>query len=166
VPQPLEGPYYTDVAGWSSALATAIPVFAGFFLVVVADRSGSDEEVDMIASGLALVAAGSTFGPSIGHLYANEWGHGLATMGLRLLAFGGSVALITGGIELANNDDEAAGGGVVMMLGALSGAAGLGLMIYDLVDAPEAARRANREARQHGPALSIGPGSLALGWSF
>jgi hypothetical protein len=136
-------------------------------LVVVANHDdGEDQETDMVASGLALVGIGATFGPSVGHVYAGEWAHGLATMGLRLLAFGGSAAAIAGGIQLLDDGDAPGAGGVVMLLGALAGTAGLGLMAYDLIDAPEAARRANREAHQPGISLSIGPGAIGARGSF
>jgi hypothetical protein len=79
----------------------------------------------------------SAFGPSAGHFYAGEVGHGLATSVIR----GGALFAADVIVVLAFEDDFDQNSGEGFFLGSLAVAAGLGL--YDWIDAPRAARRAN-----------------------
>jgi hypothetical protein len=71
-------------------------------------------------------------------------------------------------IVASESDESAAAGGFLMVLGASSAAAGLGLMVWDLIDAPEAARRANAEERKDAriPDIRVGAGSLEMRWRY
>ena len=173
-----EGDKSPSTAGLLSAFSTLAPIGIGFTFTAFAERNAHE----LTMAGLVMVSTGAVLGPSIGHFYAGEPGRGLGMTGLRLLAFGNAVGLSVlgiGSLSYREYDDGYGGGsndstlGIAMIgFGAASGCAGLGLMILDLNDAPSAARRANREAREATddqaalPALSIAPGGGALTWTF
>jgi hypothetical protein len=98
-------------------------------------------------SGLAMMALGVAVGPSIGHLYAGEVGHGLLTAGLRLgLGVGGGLLMLGGlfsGLDCEGSDSACDSGEGLFVGGmvALGGAAVLA--VYDLFDSGFAAVRAN-----------------------
>lgn len=156
-------------------MSTLLPMFGGFVLVATAQRDDSsfqaeDEEIGMQAAGFALAGAGLVVGPSAGHLYSGDLLWGLGGMGLRLLALGGGAGFLAGGILALEEDDENAGGVVMLALAAVGGASGIGLAIVDLFDAPEAARRKNRELQKKRPStipdVQIGLGSLGMRWRY
>jgi hypothetical protein len=99
----------------------------------------------MAAGGIAAGSPGlfivgeavSAFGPSAGHFYAGEIGHGFATSVVR----GGALLAADVILVLAFEDEFEDDSGEGLFLGSLAVAAGLGL--YDWIDAPRAARRAN-----------------------
>lgn len=110
-------------------------------------------------AGVGLAAAGLILGPSLGHLYAGETWRGvssslgrLASVGAILLGGGLSFACAFGNTEGSSCDPFAGG---VLIFG------GLGtlvvLTIWDIVDAPSAAKRHNEKIQQ----LSISPMMLA-----
>jgi hypothetical protein len=156
-------------------------MFGGFLLVATAVRDDSgggfgqpqiEEEIGMQAAGFTMVGLGLIVGPSVGHLYAGDTLWGLAGMGLRLLTIGGSAGLMTaGGMIASEGRDNRGSGAAVMALGTAAACVGLGLVIWDLLDAPEAARRANAEHRKKDqavpiPDVQVGAGSLSLRWRF
>lgn len=78
--------------------------------------------------------------PSAGHIYAKEYRHALVFSGLRLGLFGTMVAVAPAALIA---DDKS--------LGTIAAFAGIGwfaLFVYDLVDAPRAARRYNDRKRK------------------
>lgn len=119
--------------------STFAPVGAGVGMILAGDG-----DVDL--AGALLIGAGALIGPSLGHFYANEWGRGLATVGLRALGALGGFGLTGLGFVFAFGQMPAAG--VACLVGAAAlGLTTLGLAIYDFVDAADAARRYNRKQR-------------------
>ena len=122
-----------------SALSTLVPVLVGATMLAFAH----DDTVAV--GGLVTLGLGLGLGPSIGYAYAGEnlrgWGLGL----LRAAAIGvGSAAIIGAGISSSCDEctesssaSEAETLGVVLITAALVSA------VYDVVTAPNAARRAN-----------------------
>lgn len=127
----------------------------------------------MQGAGYMMIGLGTIIGPSIGHFYAGDVMWGLGGTGLRLLAIGSSAGLIAAGGAAASDRDSREGGIALMALGAAAGSVGLGLVIWDLVDAPEAARRANREHAKNErkktawvPDVRMGLGAGSMRWTF
>ena len=93
------------------------------------------------------------------------------TVGLRFLGFGGNVGFFVAGVATGFNGDRGVAF-TMFMLGGIMGSGALGLMLWDLADAPEAARRANREAGQRGetswliPTPTVGPHGIGPEWTF
>jgi hypothetical protein len=127
----------------SGGVATGLAIggtLGGFAMMVV----GANAE----AESLAWVGLGvTTVGPSAGHLYAGESGHALATTAIRA----GAIAIFAVGFDMSfclfdceDRDVEERRNGELLAFG------GLGLFaaatVYDIVDAHQAARRANRRA--------------------
>jgi hypothetical protein len=112
------------------------------------------EDSPEIALPLA-VAGGALYlvGPSFGHVYAGEWGRATAftlgrVAGAAIIAYGVSV--------IGDDDGLVSTDGLGFML--LGGLVVFGVTIWDLVDTPHAARRANRRrvaATPTGLALSF-----------
>jgi len=127
-------PETTDVSSAKSpgaALTWAIgTTFVGWGMAAGGIASG---ELGLFIVGEAV----SAFGPSAGHFYAGEIGHGLATSVIR----GGALFAADVILVLAFEDDWDQNSGEGLFLGSLAVAAGLGL--YDWIDAPRAARRTN-----------------------
>jgi hypothetical protein len=130
--------------------------------VIILSARGRNSE-PALAAGLASIGLGAVVGPSVGHIYAGEGLHAFALIGGRLLAFGASAALVTAGVFMAA-DDQQAPGAVVAAFGAASGCVGLGLMIWDLVDAPSAAERDNESTAL--PRVDVGPTGARAEWRF
>lgn len=163
-----EGDASPGLATVAASLSTFVPVAVGIGMMGAADGEGG-----LIATGFAFTTLGLVIGPSAGHWYAGEAGRGAATMGLRFLAFGAGGGLTFGGIAVLvdSNDTGAEVAGFTMVgLASVMGAAGLGLVIWDLVDAGEAARRSNREDNEQrrgtGPQVRFGVGQLSAEWRF
>lgn len=122
-----------------SALSTLVPVLVG------ATMLGFAHDDTVAVGGFVTLGLGLSLGPTIGYAYAGEnlrgWGLGL----LRAAAVGvGSVAIFVAGIDSSCDDctqsssaSEAETLGVVLITAALVSA------VYDVVTAPNAARRAN-----------------------
>lgn len=163
-----DGPYSPEVALGLAFGTTFGTMAVGFTMLGAAFAEGSGV---LLATGIGTVSAGAVFGPSVGLWYAGEGGRGALSMGLRLLAFGGSVGLGFAGIASAFGNDDGAAFALVMV-GGMLGSAGLGLMVWDLAETAEAARNANREARQHGagdawiPELTLGGHGIGPEWRF
>ncbi len=165
-----EGDCSPAAAGWIAAMSTLVPVGIGFTMTSLVEEN-RDEDGALVA-GLALVGLGAVVGPSAGHFYAGEAGRGLATTGLRLLAFGNTAGFGVFGAATMFNSRDTAVGWMLLALAGVSGAGGFGLMVYDLVDAPSAARRANREDQSPQkdqavvPDVTVGPAGGSLTWTF
>jgi hypothetical protein len=128
----------------ATALAAA-PIGLSVALGIAAAETDSD------ALGFA-ATTGLLVGPSLGHFYAGEWGRGLFTAGARTAGIGlillGAFAGWGECERGASYDDpchaegaeEAEDGRVVMGIGA---GVFVAATVYDVVDAPFAARRFN-----------------------
>jgi hypothetical protein len=117
----------------------------GGALMLTSGRRGDS----MWWGGLALVALGVTVGPSSGHIYSGSYGHAAGMSALRALAAAaGSVVLLA---TLAKGDCEDGPAGscdispaaLIFAFGLLTVIPATGL--YDMIDAPRAARRANAD---------------------
>ena len=123
-----------------SMLAAEAVALAGVYVAIRLDDL--DTPYGWIRSRVALGML--TAAPSFGHLYAGERRRALVGMGLRVAALG--VAVV--GAELDRRCDAGArpcdDDHTLQILGATGF---LGLTVWQLIDAPFAARRANRRAR-------------------
>jgi hypothetical protein len=114
--------------------------------LVLGGMFASGGRAEGIIAGYITASIGIGIGASAGHFYAGEVGRGLFTAAIRLVGFGfGGVMLISAWASRASEyprmsaGDAQIEGGVGLALIAAS----LGLAIYDMVDAPSAARRTN-----------------------
>ncbi|MGE0549039.1 MAG: hypothetical protein AB7O24_18740 [Kofleriaceae bacterium] len=118
--------------------AVGLGLIAAPFIVDMTDT----KSVTMVFAGLGV----ATVGPSMGHFYSGEIKHGLLYSGLR-----GGILTATTFVAIGAATAGAFGGdvgpGVGIVLVGLGTAAGFG--IYDLVDAPKAARRTNARNAKH-----------------
>ncbi len=143
----------TTVKSEATATGLAIGGTVAGFALMAAGGAQDSEAMGWIGLGVA------TVGPAAGHFYAGETGHGLVTTTIRAA----SIASFAVGFEMsfclfdcANRDVARRRTGDMLAFG------GLGLYaattIYDLVDAHQAAQRANRRlAMAPTPALLITP---------
>jgi len=136
-----------------SLLSTLVPMVAGTIMVSQAHKlQTSLGRTGVEYAGVAGLALGLSFGPSIGYAYSGAhfrgWGMGL----LRLAGIGAGAFAIYAGVALSicgegedcsNRED----GGGLIVLGAVSLIALAVSAVYDIATAPRAARRANE---QHG----------------
>ncbi len=167
VPPSGDEPYDTATALGAGLGATFAPMAVGFTMLALWDEV---EAGALLPTGIGFVTAGAVFGPSVGLWYAGEGGRGALSMGLRLLAFGGNFGLAFAGVVAGFNNDASAAWALITAGGVL-GSAGLGLMVWDLADTPDAVRRANREARGEpvgswAPALTAGSHGIGAAWRF
>lgn len=96
------------------------------------DGDDLDEaSTDQLVGALAL----ASIGPSLGHVYTGEYEHAAVTTAIRA---GGLVLMAVGAKDASGHGSE---DGLTLIF--LGGAAWLGSTIYDWVDAPLSARRAN-----------------------
>lgn len=112
-------------------------------------------------AGMAVAVLSVGIGPAIGHAYAGEWGHAALTSLGRLALGGGGYTLFVIGlvVEALSGEGEStprhSSAGIAMMAsGVALGLGAAALAIYDIVDAPGAARRANR---RRPAALAVAP---------
>jgi hypothetical protein len=158
------GPYSPAIAAVAANAATFGPMALGIALMAA---GGAEQDEGVFFGGVAVTATASVFGPSVGHWYAGEGGRGAISMALRFVTFGGSVGLVVAGFAT----EDLAPAVVLATFGGIFGGAGLGLMVWDLADAPDAARRANREAESGSkdariPAITIGAHGIGPEWRF
>ncbi|HLL25677.1 MAG TPA: hypothetical protein VK427_26250 [Kofleriaceae bacterium] len=108
--------------------------------------------------GLAVAVAA----PSMGHVYAGEYGRAVVTTGLRACG----VAAIIGGAEMISFDDDNtnfAMGGTLMALGA---GTILATTVYDIYDAPRAAKRTSARPITVAPVAAAGTAGLFVAGQF
>lgn len=165
----------------SESTATILAIGAtlsGFALMSAGAERGNDH---VIVGGMALVLVG----PSAGHFYAGETGHGvkmslLRTGGALVLGMGLVASLSTESISGApcpvesatctnkptsSHDDDRTAERMMWLGGGVLVAATL----YDLWDAHNAARRTNEKAQRAftiAPMLTNGGGGFSLGGAF
>lgn len=146
------------VKSGGAATALAIGGTVGGFAVMAL---GGVED----SEGLALLGLGvATVGPSAGHFYAGDTGHGLLASGIRA----GAIVTLAVGADMSfclfDCSDKDVGR---QRAGTMLAFAGLGLYaattIYDIVDAHQAARRANRAAVATATVLTTPDGNHAPG---
>jgi hypothetical protein len=137
----------------------ALGIAGGLVLLGGGAAAEADEPAVL---GLAAVGIAS-IAPSAGHIYAGAWGIAAATS---LTRVAGLTLLSAGAAQFANHDDGE-GGGSYLMAGAILW---VGATIVDFVDAPFAAKRANRRSVVVAPtAMSTAHGmtpGLVLGGRF
>ncbi|MBA2538873.1 MAG: hypothetical protein H0V17_04495 [Deltaproteobacteria bacterium] len=121
---------------------------AGFVLMAAGGQSGGDGAITM---GLLTLLVG----PSAGHIYAGESGH---AVGMTLVRGAALVAFVAGvikstmvyGIDCvdceSSNSGDRDNAGTLMWVGGLSFIAA---SVYDIIDAPRAARRRNAKERSY-----------------
>jgi hypothetical protein len=137
----------------TTALVLSLGTTAAGVATIALAVDSQDESQAILGLGMALV------GPSLGHLYAGELGHAVLFTGLRV----GGLALAAAALDQGGRDNE-----TIAAIGiSLAGAATL----YDLIDAPRAVDRYNREGgllimptalpTSAGPAMG-----MSLGGSF
>jgi hypothetical protein len=157
VPQAAGGEFGYKSPGMAlslSLLSTLVPMVVGTIMVSQAHDVHTHLGYTSLAyAGVAGLALGLSFGPSIGYAYSGEhfrgWGMGL----LRLVGVGvGSVAIVFGAISgsgafCSDSCNKSGDGGGWVLLGAVSLIAVVVSAVYDIATAPRAARRANE---QHG----------------
>lgn len=154
---PVEAP--PEVASESSATMLAVGATLGGLALAAAGAEHGTNTAVLGGTALMLI------GPSAGHFYAGETGHGVK---MTLLRTGGALVLGLGVIMstaaadcgpggACSTEDSHANGEKMMWIG---GATLLGATLYDLWDAHNAARRANeRAARRWTVAPSIMAGA-------
>jgi hypothetical protein len=143
-----------DTALHLSLWSTLVPTLAGAALLYAGVARSND--TPLVLAGVATMALGLSFGPSIGHAYTDEplraWGGGA----LRLVALGaGILELFTASVHDENTHEGDLSGqafGIFVMSAAVFSA------IYDISAAPSAARRAN--ARNGLTSLSLAPAAI------
>ena len=134
-----------------SALSTLVPVVVGAAIL------GFAHDDTLALGGLVSMGLGVGLGPTIGYAYAGEnlrgWGMGL----LRVAGFGvGSAAIFSAAISSSCDDcTHSSSESEEEMLGVVLIGAALVSAVYDVVTAPNAARRAN--ARHGLTNLSLAP---------
>jgi hypothetical protein len=122
-----------------SALSTVVPVLVG------ATMLGFAHDDTVAVGGLVTLGLGLSFGPTIGYAYAGEnlrgWGLGL----LRLVGIGVGSAVIFSALISSSCDEcsHSSSEDDAMVLGVVLIGAALVSAVYDVVTAPNAARRAN-----------------------
>ena len=175
-PVRVEAPVPVPVADVKSpwiafGLSAATTVVGGYILAVLPTNG---EHSDAYKATWATVGLGMmTVGPSMGHVYAGDNKRAALMTGLRALAIAGAalsaphVDLCVGcwrehGSEPEPDNDVA---GAVMAASVLTF---IGTSIFELYDAPAAARRANARHREmmFAPMVSGGSYGAVLGGSF
>lgn len=127
----------SDAKSPTTALALSltgylVPTVAGVTMLFLGRRD------DVRMAGMVMGGIGATFGPSLGHFYAGNVGRGILTSLGRGGAITGSVFLCLFGVFSEGRDNEGLiAGGAILAAGAFA------LTLWDLIDAPAAARRAN-----------------------
>jgi hypothetical protein len=137
-----------------SLWSTLAPTLAGAALLYAGVARSND--TSLVLAGVATMALGLSFGPSIGYAYADEplraWGGGA----LRLLTLGaGILETFTSSVQDENTYQEDLFGeafGIFLVSAAVFSA------VYDVSAAPDAARRAN--ARNGLTNLSLAPAAI------
>jgi len=146
-PSSLDWSYRSPRVALELAIVTPSSLLAaGAVLMLTSERRGDN----MWWGGLALATLGFTVGPGAGHIYTGSYGHAAGMSALRLLAAGVGVTLLA---TLVKGDCEdgppgscdTSWAGLFFAVGVLAVIPATGL--YDIIDAPRSARRANA---QHG----------------
>lgn len=132
-----------SIAGGLAVLSPVISIAAGSYLWTT---TAGNSNARVTAAGL--IVLGLWVGPSAGHIYAGEWGHaiGMSTFRLMTSTAGGIVLFLA---TLHGDCEDGPPGACDTSTGAVLLGTGLLLAagasaVYDIIDAPRAAERANR----------------------
>ncbi len=153
MPMPMPAPMIEGrTKSEGTATMLSLGTTAGGFLLLAAAGKQQDGGGEMGTLGvLALL-----IGPSAGHIYAGESGH---AVGMTLVRGGAALAFIAGVVKATTSYGsdcidwcESSGGdrdngATLMWVGGLSFVAAT---VYDIMDAPRAARRRNAKERSYG----------------
>lgn len=152
------------IARKSAAAATTLSVggtLGGLAAAALIDdeRNGARSYAATATAGVALVV-----GPSLGHIYAREYGHALRWSGYRFVSLG----TLVGGLYLVQRHDEGYAFGAGLVLAGAGAGASLVTLYWDLFDAHNAAKRANRRSLPATlvPIVNERSRSLHLVWTF
>lgn len=88
--------------------------------------------------GWGMIAGGLIVGPSMGHLYANQWGRGCVGIGSRVLV-GGITAYWLCAISSIDSEDLSG----AAFIGLAGCATTLGLILWDISEVPHSVRKHN-----------------------
>ena len=127
-----------------------------------------------VAAGTAFAASGAGEGvllgavalivaPSLGHFYAGETGHGVwMSVGRGALAFLAVGSLAVGAFQcfdlgLGERSEPCEPSSVPFVLAAVFATGAVGMAVYDIVDAPDAARRTQERSRKRTTNFSLAP---------
>jgi hypothetical protein len=140
----------------STALALSIgTTVVGWGVAASGGLTDGSLQIGLITGGLAV----AVFGPSAGHVYAHEYRHAIIATTVRAVGVllvgvgvGAATTCVVGGLGDQDNGCDGGGGGAILI--GLGITAGLGL--YDWIDSPRAARRANARAIRHA-AMAVMP---------
>lgn len=134
------------------AIATTVAAAGSGIALLSAGESGVLGGV-----GLSLLLAGVVVGPSVGHLYAGDLVHSAITIGLRTLTALGALVGAAGALDAGLDEDPntSAEGWEVALLAC--GTATLALGLYNLIDAPFAARRQNERRARTARRVALAP---------
>jgi hypothetical protein len=130
----------------SPRTAAGLAVGFSFGSLVLGGLLTSEGRAEGILTGYIVASLGIGIGASAGHFYAGETGRGVLTAVFRVFGFGvGGVMLISAWAGRASEYPRMSAGDAQLQAaeGLALVAASLGLAIYDMVDAPRAARRTN-----------------------
>jgi len=138
-----------------SLYSTILPVLGGAMLLGASANTHNDD--GLIGLGVAAVVLGTTFGPSIGYLYAGDngraWGYGILRLaGVGLFVVGSANYLADNMCEYCHGSRSST---ALAVLGIGTLLATVASSIHDITSAPQAARRENE--RRGITALSIVP---------
>jgi hypothetical protein len=145
------GPGASSVSNWNdyrsptmarrlSGWFTLGPVLGGLTMVVVAAQG--DHNTPIFIAGLSNVVFGLTLGPSVGYAYSGEHGRGWGIGALRLIALvAGTLGVVAASFCIMDCQDKDTTGPAVFEVTLLAGI--VSSAIYDIVKAPDAARRSN-----------------------
>jgi hypothetical protein len=135
-----------------SLVSTGVPLIIGLGLAV-ADAPAPADTYSAI-----LILGGVVVGPSVGHFYAGNTGHGVLTIGLRSVGLaGGTLGLYLWAIAEVENVESVGALGIIIFVP--SAALMLGSAVYDIATASGAARKYNEKKRLS--RFSIGPTYIA-----
>jgi hypothetical protein len=139
-----------------SLYSTMLPMLAGATMMATAINYDRQDSALMLLGGASFLL-GVTFGPSVGYLYAGDygraWGYGLLrVLGVGMFAAGTLAYMEDNLCEYCNGSS---GSSTLLVLGFAAALATVTSSIYDIARAPQAARRENE--RQGLTAIALVP---------
>ncbi len=149
------GPPVSDEKSPQTALGLSAGVFAGGAIALVAARLAENESSGLRGTLAVAGLAGIAIGPMLGHAYAGDaWNTGLQIRLGSLAVVGvGAVVVVTSCLFKPSDPPGCGIGGGLAVIGLFGLAVGT---VFEIVDAPAAARRANARHLQVIP--TVGPG--------
>ena len=149
----------------SPTVALLLPVTLTLVPVITGAALFAADDEDVRHAGFAVMNAGILLGPSAGHFYVGETRHGLITLGIRAALVGGSFAMYGAALssrpDRPNNSFDDDTSSILGMLAFTLAIGAFGVGIYDFIDAPRAANRAN--ARTLISSVAVAPTVIRTG---